>query len=322
MLAIGFFMIAAALYGAFLWWRGTLFATRWYLHVVAHTWWIGFVAVIAGWVVTESGRQPWIVHGILRTADATSPVPAASVAATLVLFVLVYGIVFSVGIYYINRLIAQGPATVDAPSRPGTARPSARGRRACRPASARERRLMAMEWYLPLIWAGIIGIAVAMYVILDGFDLGIGILFPFAKSDAERDQMMTSIAPFWDGNETWLVLGGVGLLVAFPLAYAVIMPALYLPVIVMLLALVFRGVAFEFRERRRTARRCGTSAFAARLDARGFCQGVILGGLIQGIRGRERRVRRRRVRLGDAVRAAVRARRGRAATRCSARPGW
>src|ERR671917_2142971 len=104
-----------------------------------------------------------------------------------------------------------------------------------------------MEWDLPLIWAGVIALAVAMYVILDGFDLGIGILFPFAASERERDQMMTSIAPYWDGNETWLVLGGVGLLVAFPLAYAIIMPALYLPVIVMLLALVFRGVAFEFR---------------------------------------------------------------------------
>ena len=81
MLAIGFFMIAAALFGAWLWWRGALFETRWYLHLMAHSWWIGFVAVIAGWVVTESGRQPWIVHGILRTADATSPVPAARLSA-------------------------------------------------------------------------------------------------------------------------------------------------------------------------------------------------------------------------------------------------
>src|ERR1043165_5794086 len=104
-----------------------------------------------------------------------------------------------------------------------------------------------MEWYLPLIWAAVIGIAVAMYVILDGFDLGTGIMLPFSKSEEERDQMMRSIAPFWDGNETWLVLGGAGLFVAFPHAYAVIMPALYLPVIFMLLSLVFRGVAFEFR---------------------------------------------------------------------------
>ena len=109
MLAIGFFMIAAALFGAFLWWRGTLFEARWYLRVMAHCWWIGFVAVIAGWIVTETGRQPWIVAGLMRTADATSPVPGATIAGTLALFVIAYGVVFSFGIYYINRLIAQGP---------------------------------------------------------------------------------------------------------------------------------------------------------------------------------------------------------------------
>jgi cytochrome bd ubiquinol oxidase subunit II len=140
-----------------------------------------------------------------------------------------------------------------------------------------------MEYYLPLIWAGIIGGAVALYVILDGFDLGIGVLFPFAKGDGERDQMMASIAPFWDGNETWLVMGGAGLLVAFPLAYAIIMPAFYLPVIVMLLALVFRGVAVEFREHG-DSKTFWDAAFAGGSTLAGFCQGVILGGLIQGIR--------------------------------------
>jgi cytochrome d ubiquinol oxidase subunit I len=109
MLAIGFFMAATALYGAYLWWRGTLFETRWFLRLVAQAWWIGFVAVIAGWIVTESGRQPWIVQGILRTSDAISPVAAQSVLATLVLFVVVYSIVFAMGIYYINRLIETGP---------------------------------------------------------------------------------------------------------------------------------------------------------------------------------------------------------------------
>ena len=140
-----------------------------------------------------------------------------------------------------------------------------------------------MEWYLPVIWAGLIGTAVAMYVILDGFDLGVGILFPFAASERERDQMMRSVAPFWDGNETWLVLGGGGLWVAFPQAYAVIMPALYIPVIVMLLALVFRGVAFEFR----TVSRSKTwlnIAFTVGSGLAAFAQGVILGGLIQGVK--------------------------------------
>jgi cytochrome d ubiquinol oxidase subunit I len=114
MLAVGFFMIAAALFGAFLWWRGTLFETRWYLRVMAQSWWVGFVGVISGWIVTECGRQPWIVQGIMRTADATSPVPGATIAGTLALFVLAYGVVFWFGIYYINRLIAQGPLQVAA----------------------------------------------------------------------------------------------------------------------------------------------------------------------------------------------------------------
>jgi cytochrome d ubiquinol oxidase subunit II len=140
-----------------------------------------------------------------------------------------------------------------------------------------------MEWYLPLIWAALIGTAVAMYVILDGFDLGVGILFPFAKSERERDLMMNSVAPFWDGNETWLVLGGAGLFVAFPLAYSVIMPALYLPVIFMLLALIFRGVAFEFRWPARTSKKYWNVAFAGGSLLAAFFQGIILGGLIQGI---------------------------------------
>src|ERR1700750_3409112 len=100
-----------------------------------------------------------------------------------------------------------------------------------------------VAYWLPLIWAALLGIAVVMYVLLDGFDLGIGILFLSGKSEEERDSMMNSIAPYWDGNETWLVLGGAGLLVAFPKAYAVIMPAVYLALIVMLLALIFRGVS-------------------------------------------------------------------------------
>src|SRR5450631_939748 len=139
-----------------------------------------------------------------------------------------------------------------------------------------------MEWYLPVIWAGLIGTAVAMYVILDGFDLGIGILLPFARNESERDQMMRSVAPFWDGNETWLVLGGGGLWVAFPKAYAVIMPAFYLPMIVMLLALVFRGVAFEFRTVS-LSKIWWNRAFAIGSALAAFSQGVILGGLIEGV---------------------------------------
>jgi cytochrome bd ubiquinol oxidase subunit I len=113
MVGIGLLMIVAGWTGAFLWWRGRLFETRWFLWPAQHAWWIGFVAVICGWIVTETGRQPWVAHGILRTADTASPLAAHTVATTLVLFVLVYGTVFAMGIYYINRLIARG---VDGPA--------------------------------------------------------------------------------------------------------------------------------------------------------------------------------------------------------------
>lgn len=122
MVGIGLLMIGIALVGAFLWWRRKLFDSRWYLWSAQHVWWIGFVAVIAGWFVTEQGRQPWVIYGIMRTADAVSPVPAHSVATTLALFILVYGIVFSMGIYYINRLLALGPKMpADAPAPSGFA---------------------------------------------------------------------------------------------------------------------------------------------------------------------------------------------------------
>ena len=100
---------------------------------------------------------------------------------------------------------------------------------------------------LPLIWAGVIAFGIFMYVVMDGFDLGIGILYPFFRDKDERDAMMNTVAPVWDGNETWLVLGGAALYGAFPLAYSVILEALYLPLIFMLAGLIFRGVAFEFR---------------------------------------------------------------------------
>lgn len=144
-----------------------------------------------------------------------------------------------------------------------------------------------MSLDLPLIWAGIIALAVLMYVLLDGFDLGVGLLFPFA-SPADRDVMMDSVAPVWDGNETWLVLGGGGLFAAFPLAYATVMPALYIPVLLMLMGLILRGVAFEFRLRgRRRGKAFWTAAFAGGSFVATVAQGLVLGGFIQGITVRD-----------------------------------
>ncbi|TWA87436.1 cytochrome bd-I ubiquinol oxidase subunit 2 apoprotein [Azospirillum brasilense] len=136
---------------------------------------------------------------------------------------------------------------------------------------------------LTLAWVAIVGFAVFMYVLMDGFDLGIGILYPFAPSEEARDVMMNSVAPVWDFNETWLILGGAGLFAAFPIAYAVVLPAMYLPLLVMLIALVFRGVAFEFRFKARSSLHLWNKAFFLGSLLATFAQGVVLGSFIQGI---------------------------------------
>lgn len=136
---------------------------------------------------------------------------------------------------------------------------------------------------LPTIWAGLICVALLAYVVLDGFDLGVGILFPLGRGKDERDVMMNTVAPVWDGNETWLVLGGGGLFAAFPLAYSVILTAFYAPVIAMLLGLILRGVAFEFRFRTERARKYWDWAFIGGSTAAAFFQGVMVGAFVQGV---------------------------------------
>ena len=136
---------------------------------------------------------------------------------------------------------------------------------------------------LTIVWALLLAFIVAMYVVMDGFDLGIGILFPRFPVGKERDMAMNSIAPVWDGNETWLILGGNGLIAAFPLAYAIILPALYVPLIAMLLGLIFRGVAFEFRWRDPGHRRWWDAGFFAGSLVAALAQGITLGALLQGI---------------------------------------
>ncbi len=140
-----------------------------------------------------------------------------------------------------------------------------------------------MEYWLPVIWFGVIGFGVLMYVFLDGFVLGLGILAPFSEDEAQLDHMMNTAAPIWDGNETWLVLGGAGLLAAFPKAYALILSSLYLPVLLMLVALVFRGVAFEFRFKAHRSKFVWGAAFALGSLCAAFWQGVILGALVEGL---------------------------------------
>ncbi|PPC94677.1 MAG: cytochrome d ubiquinol oxidase subunit II [Methylotenera sp.] len=142
-----------------------------------------------------------------------------------------------------------------------------------------------MHFDLPLIWAIIILFGIMMYIMMDGFDLGIGILYPFFSEKSDRDVMMNTVAPVWDGNETWLVLGGAGLLAAFPLAYSVVLSAFYMPIILMLLALILRGVAFEFRfKAQEHERHFWDKAFILGSFAATFFQGMILGAYIHGIK--------------------------------------
>ncbi|WP_337879524.1 cytochrome d ubiquinol oxidase subunit II [Rheinheimera sp.] len=141
---------------------------------------------------------------------------------------------------------------------------------------------MELSLSLPLFYFLLLGFAVLMYVLLDGFDLGIGILYPWFNSDAEHDHLMRSVSHVWDGNETWLVFGGVILFGAFPAAYAAIASQFYLPIVLMLLGLIFRGVAFEYRFKSDSSRRWWNTAFAAGSSLAAFCQGLMLGTLVQG----------------------------------------
>jgi len=136
---------------------------------------------------------------------------------------------------------------------------------------------------LAIISGAVIGVAILMYVVLDGFDLGVGILFPFAPDEGARDTMINSVAPVWDGNETWLILGGRGLLVFFPIAYSIALPAFYIPVMAMLFALIFRGVTFEFRHQAHTSTHLWNRSFFWGSLIAAFMQGVLLGALVQGV---------------------------------------
>jgi len=162
---------------------------------------------------------------------------------------------------------------------------------------------------LTMIWVVIIGVAVFMYVLMDGFDLGVGVLFPFAPDDESRDLMMNSVAPVWDGNETWLVLGGAGLLAAFPLIYSVFLPALYIGVFLLLAGLIFRGIAFEFRFKSGASKHWWDRSFSIGSTVAAFAQGAVRRGfrpgrrdrrLHPGLRGGGHEIRWRGLRLADA----------------------
>ena len=285
---------------------------------------LGFIAVLAGWFTAEVGRQPWTVYGVLRTADAVSPVPGGSVLASLILFVLVYGIVFGAGALLHCQARAARSRRDAAGARRGRGGPFA-------PANGSGGKSMTgtaatqmtefLPVILPLVWAAILALAVFLYVLLGGYDLGLGVLFPLAPSHKDRDAMMSSVAPFWDGNETWLVLGGGGLLAAFPLAYAVMLPALYIPIILMLIGLILRGVAFEFRFKSERYRWTWDLAFTVGSMLAALMQGADHRRLRAGLRRDRQQILGRRLRLADALLGAHRRRRCCPAMCCCRRGG-
>ena len=195
------------------------------------------------------------------------------------LYVAVYLIIFPTGIYTMLRFVWRGPAASEDDAPVVSGRPKS-PIEALAPATAETRMMPALD--LVPIWTAILAIGVFFYVALDGFDLGVGMLYNFAPDRDARDLVMNSIAPIWDGNETWLILGSLGLLAAFPVAFAIIVPAVYFPILLMLLALIFRGLAFEFRYRDAEHRTFWDHGFAAGSALAAFAQGVVLGSFIQG----------------------------------------
>ncbi len=259
---------------------------------------LGFVAVLAGWITTEAGRQPWTVYGLLRTHDSVTPsLTGANVAVSLALYIVVYLLMFPTGIALHGRHGAPR-ASARRMWRPAveSGRPTVRSKARPRRADASERDRHGIStwyrygpccsaWRCFITWCSTVSISASAY-------------FMALRATSRPEPSMSSIAPVWDGNETWLVFGGLGLLAAFPLAFAIIIPAVYFPILIMLLALVFRGVAFEFRFKHpapaavlgwRLLRRLGGGDLRAGRRARRFHP---------GLQGRRPAFRRHLVRLG------------------------
>ena len=278
MVGIGFLMLGVVALGGVLWWRNRLFETTWFLRLCQWVAPLGFVAVIAGWTTTEVGRQPWTIYGLLRTSQSVSPsLTGPDVLLSLLAYMAVYLIMFPAGVAVMARIIREGPVAQTAPDEPV----EGVQRKVPLPTHGGVAVMGGGLLDLVLIWTVIIALGVFLYVLLDGFDLGVGMLYGLAP-EADKSTVMNAVAPVWDGNETWLILGGVALLAVFPLAFAIIIPAVYFPVLLMLLALIFRGVAFEFRFSQPWISRFWAQGFCFGSGLATFAQGAVLGAFIQG----------------------------------------
>src|SRR5262249_21302498 len=282
MVGIGFLMLAVVAASWWLRYHDRLFNSPWFLWLCMAMGPLGFVAVLAGWTTTEVGRQPWTVYGMLRTADSVSPsLVGGDVLFSLLAYMVVYLIIYPSAVLIAAGTGAQGPG-VGARDRRADRERAAACADPCRACAGRQDAMNALN-FVP-VWTLILGAGLFFYVLLDGFDLGVGMLYNFMPDTRSRNVVMNAIAPVWDGNETWLVLGGVALLAAFPLAFAILGPALYFPILVMLLALVFRGVAFEFRFRDAEHKTFWDHGFFYGSLIATMAQGMMLGAFIQGFK--------------------------------------
>ena len=280
------------------------FDTGWFLRLCQWAAPLGFIAVIAGWTTTEVGRQPWTVYGLLRTADSVSPsLTGRDVAISLALYMVVYLLMFPTGIAFMARhRAARAAGRAAEPAAIESGRPDLpsklRWPRRSDPERARlsdgHRSRSDLDRYSGARACSITSCSTASIS-------ASACCTASRPTTPTRDLVMNSIAPVWDGNETWLVLGGLGLLAAFPLAFAIIIPAVYFPILIMLLALVFRGVAFEFRFKRRRLRTLLGPRLLRRIGGRDVRAGRGARRLHPGLQGRWPTFRRHLVRLADAV---------------------
>ena len=261
------FLVAAV--GAFLYWRRRLERARWFLWIGVLSIAFPYLAALSGWVLTEVGRQPWIVQGLLRTADANSPnVSTGTIATSLGVFAALY-IVLAVVDFVLMRRYAR-------------ADPPAAGRRARRDDRPGGELLMDLEvfWFclIAVLWAG--------YFLLEGFDFGVGMLLPFLPRDErEREQMLETIGPVWDGNEVWLVVAAGATFAAFPAWYATMFSGFYLALLLVLVLLIVRVVSFEWRGKSEGPRWRATWLAANSIASVGapFLWGVALASLLHGV---------------------------------------
>ena len=284
MVAIGFLMLFLALWAGWRKYRGAFTPENIIKHPRLLRVWvlcipIGYVAVELGWIVREVGRQPWVLYGIMRTEAGASPLPAGILASTLAVYTFIYVSLTIIFIVLSRRMLFKGP-DLDIKPLQANKLPT---HLMHMPDTGITHNMDLAYMLLIEIWFAILGLFLIFYVVLDGFDLGIGIISLLAKTEERRDVMMNSVGSVWDANETWLVVFGGALFGAFPAAYAAILHGLYIPVSLMLFALIFRGISFEFREhgkghhKGRWSLAFGYGSLVGAL-MQGFALGAVIGG--------------------------------------------